>query len=77
MKDLTGLPVSDADVVLSKGGKRESRGRTDERGQLTLDVGEQPGSLLISSIGRGTKEASVAPPIPGAPNSPGPAPSRF
>jgi hypothetical protein len=64
VKDQAGQEVAGADITLSRSGKPESWGRTDERGQLALDVGDEPGSLLISSIGRGTKEIPLTPPVP-------------
>ena len=47
--------VVDADVALSRGGKPEAWGRTDPQGQVVLDVGDSPGSLVVSAIGRGSK----------------------
>ena len=63
VKDQAGQEVAGADITLSRGGKPQSWGRTDERGQLALDVGVEPGLLQISSIGRGTKEVPLTPPV--------------
>ena len=65
-RDPSGQAIADADVTLSRGGKREAWGRTDPKGQLTLDVGEKPGSLLVSAIGHGSKDVSLSPPVPGS-----------
>jgi hypothetical protein len=64
VKSLAGQAISGADVTLNRRGKRECSGRTDERGQLTLDSGDEPGSILVSSIGHGTKEVLLTPPAP-------------
>ncbi len=66
VKDPSGQAIADVDVTLARDGKREAWGRTDPQGQLTLDVGDGPGSLLASSIGHGSKEVSLTPPVPGS-----------
>ena len=66
VKTLAGKAVAGADVTLLHRGKAECSGRTDERGQLTLDSGAEPGSLVVSSTGYGSKETPLVPPVAGA-----------
>ncbi len=65
VRDPSGKAIAGADVTLAREGKRAAWGRTDADGKLMLDVGEQPGSLIVSSIGHGSKEVPLAPPVPG------------
>jgi hypothetical protein len=64
VNDASAHAVVDADVTLARGGKPEAWGRTDARGQVVLDVGEAPGSLSVSAVGRGARSISLTPPVP-------------
>ena len=64
VRDAAAHAVVGADVALTRGGKPETFGRTNTQGQVVLDVGETPGSLVVSAIGRGSKSVSLTPPVP-------------
>jgi hypothetical protein len=64
VRDASAHAVVDADVALARGGKPEAWGRTDSQGQVVLDVGEAPGSLVVSAIGRGSRSVALTPPVP-------------
>jgi hypothetical protein len=64
VQDASARPLVDADVSLARAGKPEVWGRTDQEGQVVLDVGEAPGSLVVSAIGRGSRSVSLTPPVP-------------
>ena len=66
VKDPAGHAVAGADVAFARDGKRETWGRTDPMGELTLDVGAEPGSLQVACVGHGTKEVPLTPPAPGS-----------
>jgi hypothetical protein len=64
VQDASAHAVVEADVSLARGGKPEAWGRTDPQGQVVLDVGETPGSLVVSAVGRGSRSVSLTPPVP-------------
>ncbi len=64
VKDTSGRPVSDADVVLARDGKPHAWGRTDQEGSLSINAGETPGSLSVSAAGRGSKTVALSPDAP-------------
>lgn len=61
VKDTSGRPVTEADVVLARDGKPHSWGRTDEKGLLDVSLEGAPGNLTVSALGRGSKSVAVAP----------------
>jgi len=64
VKDTSGHPVPEAEVVLARQGKPHAWGRTDEEGKLLLTTGEAPGSLSVSAPGRGSKTVALTPDSP-------------
>ena len=60
VKDPAGNPVFDAEVSLTRGKKKESWGRTNAKGQLAFNSGEQAETLTVASQAHGTKEVAVA-----------------
>ena len=66
VKDTSGRPVPEADVVLARDGKPHARGRTDQEGSILINTSETPANLSVSAPGRGSKSVVLD---PGAPAS--------
>jgi hypothetical protein len=64
VKDTSGRPVPEADVVLARDGQSHAWGRTDPAGSLFINVGETTGTLTVSTPGRGSKAIALAPDAP-------------
>jgi hypothetical protein len=64
VKDRAGRPVPEADVVLTVNGKRSCWGCTDLEGRVVFNVGDAPGTLTISALGRGSQEIALAGDVP-------------
>ena len=54
-------PVAFADVVVEQAGKRQAWGRTNEEGKIAVTLDDGPGTLTITSMGRGTKAIEIGP----------------
>jgi hypothetical protein len=64
VKDTSGRPVPDADVVLASEGKPRAWGRTPEDGNLLVTMLGTTGTVSVSAPGRGSKQVTLEPDAP-------------
>lgn len=60
VKEKSGKPVADAEVVLKLNGKAHARGRTDEKGTLVFGAPGAQCELTVTSPSRGTAAVTIA-----------------